>query len=143
MGEVPSSSSAPADSAQAMFERDNASRALGMKIVSMGAGTATVTMKVRADMVNGHDLCHGGLIFTLADTCFALACNGYGRATVAAGAGIDFIAPARLGDELTAIGKEQYRLRRSGIYDISVLNQAGECIAMFRGRSRELGASLP
>ena len=127
--------------AQGMFDRDDASRALGMEVVSIGAGTATVTMQVRRDMVNGHELCHGGLIFTLADTCFALACNTYGMPTVAAGASIDFIAPARLGDALTAVAQERHRFRRSGVYDVSVHNQAGECVALFRGRSRELAAS--
>jgi phenylacetic acid degradation protein PaaD len=100
-------------------------------------------MSVRRDMVNGHELCHGGLIFALADTCFAMACNTHGKPTVAAGASIDFIAPARFGDELTAVAEERQRMRRNGVYDVSVHNQAGECIALFRGRSRELSASVP
>lgn len=95
-------------------------------------------MTVTADMVNGHRVCHGGLVFALADSAFAFSCNSYNRSTVAAGASIDFLAPAHEGDVLTATAVERWRLRRAGIYDIAVTNQRGETIALFRGRSHEL-----
>jgi acyl-CoA thioesterase len=93
-------------------------------------------------MVNGHQICHGGLIFTLADSAFAFACNTYNAATVAAGATIEFLAPGRLGDELTATAQEQSRSRRTGVYDVTVRNQRGECIALFRGRSHQTSGRI-
>jgi acyl-CoA thioesterase len=125
-----------------LLSRDLMSRALGMKIVQVGPGRASLTMLVRADMVNGHGSCHGGVLFTLADSAFAFACNTYNAVTVAAGATIDFLSPARNGDELTAVAHEVWRSRRSGVYDVAVLNQKQECIALFRGRSHELGGKL-
>ncbi len=121
--------------ALAMWERDGASRALGMRIVAVGPGTADVAMPVRADMLNGHAICHGGFIFTLADSAFAYACNSYNLTTVASGCGIDFLAPAREGDVLTAQAREMSASGRTGVYDIGVANQRGEKIALFRGKS--------
>lgn len=125
-------------SVSAMFERDRASRALGMQVLEIRPGYARVSMRIREDMLNGHELCHGGLIFTLADSAFAFACNTYGAATVASGATIDFLRPGRLGDELTAVATEVTRSRRTGVYDIVVTNQSGERVALFRGRSHQL-----
>jgi acyl-CoA thioesterase len=121
-----------------MYERDRASQALGMRIVEVGPGRATVSMTVRADMVNGHAICHGGLIFALADSAFAFACNSHGPMTVAAGASIEFLAPGRLGDELTATASEVSRQKRTGVYDVTVSNQSGERVALFRGRSHQM-----
>jgi acyl-CoA thioesterase len=128
--------------ADAMWAEDAASRGLGMKIVTVGPGTAVVTMTVREDMVNGHGICHGGYLFTLADSAFAFACNTYDQVTVAAAADITFIKAAELGDVLTAAGAEQVRYGRSGIYDIVVTDQEGEMVATFRGRSRTIGGSI-
>jgi len=130
--------------AAALYERDRASQALGMAIVAMRPGFARLTMKVRADMVNGHELCHGGLLFTLADSAFAFACNSYNESTVAAAGAIDFLQGARLGDELTAEARELWRSRRNGLYDIVICNQHGERVALFRGRSYRIeGQVLP
>lgn len=121
-----------------MFAHDHAVRALGMAVTMIGAGVATVTMTVRHDMLNGHQICHGGLIATLADTAFAYACNSRDELTVASGFGIDFIAPGHLGDLLTARCTEVARAGRTGVYDTVVENQRGEGIAVFRGRSHAL-----
>ncbi|GAB7003416.1 hydroxyphenylacetyl-CoA thioesterase PaaI [Nocardioides sp. AN3] len=124
-------------SAEAMWADDAASRGLGMEIRSIAPGLAEVVMAVRDDMVNGHALCHGGLIATLADSTFALACNTYGEVTVASGFEIDFLEPARLGDVLVATAVERARRKRSGIYDVTV-RSGDTVIAEFRGRSRSL-----
>ncbi|HEY1492235.1 MAG TPA: hydroxyphenylacetyl-CoA thioesterase PaaI, partial [Steroidobacteraceae bacterium] len=124
--------------AAALFGSDRASQALGMKVGAAGPGAACVTMRVRADMLNGHGTCHGGLIFALADTAFAFACNSHNARTVAAAAAIDFLASAHEGDELTAAARELWRSRRSGIYEITVTRQDGERIALFRGRSHQI-----
>jgi acyl-CoA thioesterase len=121
--------------AAAMFARDAASQAMGMTIAGIGAGHAELRMTVRADMLNGHAICHGGFIFTLADSAFAFACNSYNLTTVASGCSIDFIAPAREGDVLTAAAHERSASGRTGVYDIEVVNQRGEMIAFFRGKS--------
>jgi acyl-CoA thioesterase len=121
--------------AGALFGRDRASRALGMRIAAVGPGRAQVLMRVRADMLNGHGLCHGGVVFALSDSAFACACNSYNDSTVAAAASIDFLAAAREGDELTAEARELWRTARNGLYEIVVSNQRGERIALFRGRS--------
>ena len=121
--------------AAAMYARDTASKALGMTIVEVNAGHAELTMPVRADMLNGHAICHGGYIFTLADSTFAFACNSYNFNTVAQGGAIDFLAPAREGDVLVATGRERSLGGRTGVYDIEVRNQRGETIALFRGKS--------
>ena len=124
--------------AQAMFAGDRASQGLGIRLLEAGDGTARMRMTVTADMVNGHGIAHGGYLFLLADTAFACACNSHGPVTVAAGADISFVLPAREGDELTATAEERTRYGRSGIYDVRVLRE-GEVIAEFRGRSRTVG----
>src|SRR5215218_6595518 len=106
--------------AQAMFDRDGASRNLGMRVLRVAPGFALVSMIVRADMLNGHAICHGGFIFTLADSAFAYACNSYNLTTVASGCAIDFLAPARDGDVLTATALEKSISGRTGVYDIDV-----------------------
>jgi acyl-CoA thioesterase len=121
--------------ADAMYPRDRASQSLGIKVAKVGPGRAELTMTVRPDMLNGHAICHGGFIFTLADSAFAFACNSYNLTTVASGCVIDFIAPAREGDALTAIAQERSTSGRTGVYDIEVHNQRGEKIAFFRGKS--------
>jgi acyl-CoA thioesterase len=119
----------------AMWANDRASKALGMRVTAIGPGTATLVMTVREDMLNGHDLCHGGLIATLADSAFAFACNAYNEVTVASGFDIHLMSGARLGDVLTASATELSKGGRTGVYDIVVVNQRGEQIAAFRGRS--------
>ena len=106
-----------------------------MQVVRVAPGHAEVAMTVRKDMLNGHAICHGGLIFTLADSAFAYACNSYNLATVASGCTIDFLAPAHKGDVLTAIARERSVIGRTGVYDIEIANQRGERIALFRGKS--------
>ncbi|NML18832.1 hydroxyphenylacetyl-CoA thioesterase PaaI [Azohydromonas caseinilytica] len=118
-----------------MYAQDRAAQALGIEVTEIGPGHATLTMSVRESMLNGHAICHGGLIATLADTAFAYGCNSYDELTVASGFGIDFIAPGRLGDVLTARCTELSRAGRTGVYDVTVENQRGERIAVFRGRS--------
>ncbi len=122
---------------QAMMTRDAASRALGIELLDLGDGRAVTRMTVRADMVNGHAIAHGGLIFMLADTAFACACNSYGPVTVAASADIVFVAPARAGDVLEAEAVMRTRFGRSGLYDVTV-RRGDEVIAEFRGRSHQL-----
>jgi acyl-CoA thioesterase len=122
----------------AMWPRDRAAHALGMVIQSVAPGSATLSMTVRDDMLNGHDICQGGLVTTLADTAFAYGCNAYNEVTVASGFSVDLVAPGRLGDVLTATCTEQNKAGRTGVYDVEVVNQRGERIAMFRGRSYTL-----
>jgi acyl-CoA thioesterase len=124
---------------ETMMEADAASRMFGMKLLDYGEGWARVQMTVRDDMVNGHNLCHGGVIFSLADTAFACACNSWGPVTVAAGADIAFVAPGRGGDVLVAAARMRARYGRNGIYDVTV-TRGEELIAEFRGRSHEIGA---
>ena len=128
--------------ATALYERDHASRSLGMQLTVVRPGFAQVTMTVRPDMVNGHGLCHGGLLFALGDSAFAFACNSYNEATVAAAASIDFLAGAHAGELLTAQARELWRTRRNGIYEITILNQKGERIALFRGRSYRIDGTV-
>ena len=118
-----------------MYAEDHAVRGMGMSIDAVGPGTATVSMTVRRDMLNGFAICHGGLIATLADTAFAYACNAYNVMTVASGFSVDLLAPGREGDRLTATAREVSLAGRTGVYDIDVHNQRGERIAVFRGRS--------
>ena len=129
-------------SAQALYARDRASQALGIRLAEVRPGRARVVMIVRPDMVNGHDVCHGGIVFALADSAFAFACNSYNESTVAAAGAIDFLAAARAGDELTAEASELWRTRRNGIYEISVTNQRGERVALFRGRSYRIDGQV-
>jgi acyl-CoA thioesterase len=124
-------------SAAAMYEADLASRHLGIEIDHVAPGQATARMVVRDTMINGHDICHGGYVFLLADTAFAFACNTYGPTTVAATCGITFLAPAYLGDELIAQATERHRAGRSGIYDVTV-RRADTVVAEFRGHSRTM-----
>lgn len=121
--------------AEIMWPDDHAARGLGMEIVAVGAGTATLRMPVRQDMVNGHGSCHGAFIFAVADSCFAYACNSDNHRAVAGGVDINFLAPASIGDVLTAAGTRRQQGGRSGIYDIEVTNQDGKLVAVFRGRS--------
>ena len=131
-------------SADAMWSGDAASKALGMQIVSVGPGTATLSMTVREDMINGWDLCHGGLIASLADSAFAFACNSYGTVTVASGFDVTLLESARLGDELVAVAVERARRGRSGLYDVTVTRASDDTvIAEFRGRSRSTGDPIP
>lgn len=129
--------------AQEMWARDTASRSLGIRIEVLAPGEVRATMEVLPGMLNGHDVCHGGYLFTLADTAFAFACNAYGKVTVAAGGLIDFLRPAKAGDRLTALAAERHRGRRNGVYDVAITNQAGETVALFRGRSHVTERSLP
>lgn len=124
--------------AAAMFERDYAGQMLGLRLEEIRPGYARMSMAVRKDMVNGHDICHGGMIFSLADTAFAYACNSHNRVTVASACAIDFVGAARLGDILTAIAQERSLSHRTGIYDITVTTQQGAIVAHFRGRSHRL-----
>ena len=128
--------------ADAMFSRDNASQGLGMRIESVAPGRAVLTMTVREDMVQGHGNCHGGFIFALADSAFAFACNSYDEATVASGCSIDYLGPGQLGDRLTATAEERSRRGRTGIYDITVRNQHGAEVALFRGRSYKIRGTV-
>ena len=128
--------------AEKLYAGDKASHALGIRILETAPGRAKVAMRVRPDMVNGHRVCHGGLVFTLADTGFAFACNSYGPNTLAASGSIDFLGPAREGDELTATASELWRSGRSGLYQVDVTNQKGERIALFRGRSQRIPGHL-
>ena len=121
-----------------MFDRDTASKALGIELVEAGDGQATARMRVTDAMVNGHGMTHGGFVFILADTAFACACNSHGPVTVAAGADISFLRPSRAGDLLTAYAQERVTKGRSGIYDVTVTCE-GDVVAEFRGRSREIG----
>ena len=129
----------PAESAaRALFANDRASQTLGMALVAVEPGIATVTMTIRPDMTNGHGICHGGFIFALADSAFAFACNSHGPATVAAAVTIDFLSPAKIDDVLTAVAKERWRGGRTGLYDLSVTRADGTLIAHARGRSHRL-----
>ena len=121
-----------------MFAADRASQSLGMRIVALGAGSARLEMTVRDDMLNGHEICHGGFITTLADSAFAFACNSRNQLTVAAGLTVDFLAPVQRGDVLTAEAVEVSRSGRTGVYDIVVTNRAGSRVALVRGRSAAL-----
>lgn len=130
--------------AAAMWAQDNASQGLGMALDAVAPGTATLSMTVTPAMVNGLDVCHGGFIFTLADSAFAFACNSHNQKAVAQIATITFVAPARRGDRLTARATEQAVFGRSGIYDIRVTRSDGALIAAFRGHSRTVkGTHVP
>ena len=128
--------------AETMYANDSASQRLGIEISDVGPGRATATMTVIDGMVNGHGMCHGGYVFTLADTAFAFACNTYNERTVAAGAGIDFLEPVSAGSRLSATAVERTRRGRSGVYDVTVSTADGQVVAEFRGRSRTIGGQL-
>jgi acyl-CoA thioesterase len=118
----------------ALYARDHAARALGIEVIEVGLGRARIAMTVRRDMLNGHGVCHGGILFTLADTAFAYACNSAGAPMVAAGAAIEFVAPAAAGERLIAAATEISRSERQGIYDVAVSTESGATRAHFRGR---------
>lgn len=133
---APEQAQALADAAaDAMWSRDAVARALGMERVEVTPGRATLRMRVRPDMANGHHICHGGMIFTLADTAFAYACNSYNLNTVASACSIDFLAPAREGDVLEATAVERSTSGRTGVYDIEVKVLGANTVALFRGKS--------
>jgi len=130
--------------ARAMWDEDNATRRLGMELLAIAPGKAALSMEITEAMTNGHGTCHGGYIFTLADSAFAFACNSYNQRTVDQHCSVTYIAPAFRGDRLTATAREVSRRGRGGIYDIAITNQHGEQIAEFRGHSRTVkGALLP
>jgi acyl-CoA thioesterase len=130
--------------AEAMWSNDSTSQRLGMAIERIAPGEATLSMEVTGFMLNGHGLAHGGFVFALADSAFAFACNGYNQRTVGHQAAITYIAPARLGDRLTAVAREVYRGQRDGIYDVHITNDRGKQVAEFRGHSRTVkGTHLP
>jgi acyl-CoA thioesterase len=128
--------------ADAMYANDACSKALGIEIVDVRPGYARLRMAVRPDFLNGHQICHGGLMFTLADSAFAFACNSYNINAVAAGCSIEFLRPVQGGDILTAEAIEQTLSGRNGIYDIRVTNRANETVAMFRGKSAQIRGTL-
>ncbi len=124
---------------QAMFAADRASReTMGMELLACEPGRAVMRMTVRALHLNGHQICHGGFIFTLADSTFAFACNSRNHNTVAAGCSIEFLRPAHAGDVLTCEGVEQVQSGRHGVYDMRVSNQHGQAVALFRGKSAQI-----
>src|SRR5215469_10214239 len=128
---------------RAMLAQDNASRALGMTLEEIAPGRARMRMDVRDDMINGHDICHGGLIFTFADSAFAFACNARNHVTVAAGAEIHFVTPASKGETLIAAAHERAGAGRSGFYDVEVTEAAtGRLVALFRGRAHRVGGTV-
>ena len=128
---------------EAMFAGDAASKDfMQMELLSCEPGRARLRMTVRAPMLNGHQICHGGLIFTLADSTFAFACNSHNKVAVAAGCSIEFLRPSHLGDVLTCEGVEQTLQGRHGIYDMKVTNQRGEVVAMFRGKSAQIQGTI-
>jgi acyl-CoA thioesterase len=128
--------------AAAMFARDPASQGLGMRVDAIAPGYARMSMAIREDMLNGHRTCHGGFIFTLADSAFAFACNSHNLVTVGAGCTIDYLAPGREGDVLTAVAVEQALAGKSGVYDVKVSNQDGKTIALFRGKSHRVSGEV-
>jgi acyl-CoA thioesterase len=128
--------------ADAMWKDDAASQSLGMTLVSVAPGQAVITMTVTERMVNGHKICHGGYIFTLADSAFAFACNTYNQRTVAQHCAVTFLASAKLGDKLVARAIERQRSGRSGIYDVTVTREDGNVIAELRGHSRTIEGEL-
>ncbi len=128
--------------ANTLFERDAASKAMGMRLLSISPGHAQMVMTVRPDMLQGVGTCHGGHLFALADSAFAFACNTHNAVTVALGCSIDYVAPGRLGDELTATASEQSRSGRTGNYDVRIENQHGQLIALFHGKSYQVRGTL-
>lgn len=127
---------------QAMTRDDHCARSHGIVLEQIGPGHARMSMPVLPDMANSHGICHGGMIFTLADACFAYACNSYNHVAVAAGCDIVFPNPARLGDTLTAVAEEKHLKGRSGVYDVAVTNQDGTVVGLFRGHSRRIQGTV-
>jgi acyl-CoA thioesterase len=130
--------------AAGLYARDSAAKSLGIQLKEIAPGYARLGLLVRPDMLNGHAICHGGIVFSLADSAFAFACNSRNQNTVASGGSIDFLASAKAGDELIAEAVERALLGRTGVYDVTVTNQEGRTIALFRGRSyRVTGEVIP
>ncbi|MDE9449507.1 hydroxyphenylacetyl-CoA thioesterase PaaI [Aliiroseovarius sp. Z3] len=127
--------------AKVMWDDDPASQGLGMSLDQIGPGTAVISMTVRADMANGHGICHGGFIFALADSAFAFACNSYNHRVVAQHNSITYLAPGKLGERLVATAREASRAGRSGIYDVTVTGEDGRNVALFRGHSRQISGT--
>jgi len=125
-----------------MYRADNASQALGIKLENIEPGRAVMTMKVRRDMLNGHSTCHGGFIFSLADSAFAFACNSRNVSTVGQGCSIDYVRPGREGETLSAVAVERHLAGRTGLYDVTVSNESGEEIAYFRGKSYRINSTV-
>jgi acyl-CoA thioesterase len=128
--------------AQHMFSTDSLSQSLGMQIQTVDEGKAVVSMQVKQDMLNGHQTCHGGIIFSLADSAFAFACNSQDQVAVASNCSIDFLRPALIGDKLTAISEVQYQGNKTGVYQTMVTNQNKQLIAIFKGKSERLGMNV-
>lgn len=126
----------------AMYARDRATQAMGMVLDQIGPGYARMSMTVRPDMLNGHQICHGGYLFALADSAFAFACNSHNHNTVGAACSIDYLAPGRLGDVLSAEATEQSLLGKSAIYDVRIRNQSGQTLALFRGKSHRIAGEV-
>jgi len=128
--------------AESIYARDIAAQSLGIRIHEVKSGYACLKMTVRAEMLNGHDICHGGFLFTLADTAFAYACNSYNKVSVAQNCEIDFIRTGAKDDEVTAVAEERRRGSKTGIYDVSLSRHDGELLALFRGRSYQIGGEV-
>lgn len=125
-----------------LFAKDAASNSFGHRLLEVKPGYARVSMRVKDSMLNGHGTCHGGIVFAVADSAFAFACNSHNVPTVASAASIDFLAPARAGDELTAEAREIWRSKRNGLYEVDVVDQTGRRVAVFRGRSYSIGGRV-
>ncbi|EIW3593776.1 hydroxyphenylacetyl-CoA thioesterase PaaI [Salmonella enterica] len=126
----------------AMYEKDSCARELGIELIEMDQGFAQMTMAVTPKMLNGHQTCHGGQLFSLADTAFAYACNSQGLAAVASAASIDFLRPAFTGDLLTATAQVKQQGKLTGVYDIEIVNQQQKTVALFRGKSHRIGGTI-
>jgi len=126
----------------ALYQTDHNAHHMGIEITQISPGSATATMTVTKNMLNGHGMTHGGATFSLADTAFAYACNAYNKKTVAAGCDITYSGPSYEGDVLTAIAKETILMGRSGIYDVTITRQTGEVVGLFRGRSRTISGEV-
>lgn len=129
-------------SAQIMYQDDACAKAMGMSIEQVSEGFAQLSMSITSQMLNGHKTCHGGQLFSLADTAFAYACNSHGLAAVASSCSIDFIRPSFEGDTLTAIAQVKYQGKRTGLYEVEIINQNGKTLAWFSGRAHRLGHCL-
>ncbi|MBA3998927.1 MAG: phenylacetic acid degradation protein PaaD [Candidatus Accumulibacter sp.] len=128
--------------AEAMFRRDAASKLIGLRLIAVRPGYARLAMVVRPDMVNGHHICHGGYLFTLADSAFAYACNSYNKNTVASACHIDFLAPTKEGEVLEAECEERSLSGRTGVYDTTIRNRTGKVVALFRGKSYRINGEV-
>lgn len=128
--------------ARTMYENDTCAKTLGIKIIEMDEGYAQMTMAVSPNMLNGHKTCHGGQLFSLADTAFAYACNSQGLAAVASAASIDFLRPAFVGELLTATARVKQQGKLNGVYDIEITNQQQKTVALFRGKSHRIGGTI-